>query len=200
WFHGDCVGIAPTDTKQLDKWYCPNCDKGAAQQRRRTSTNFVNEISRQGVVTGAPPPQQDQQPKVQKDVRAEVVKHMEGILKKALQKGKEDLQLLIKQKEEDKERGPDVDSEIAGLQQDFQLFSEFEENKEKIHTYAIEIERGMIDAFKSEKEKKYRDQYRLIRQKFDSAIERDFRFTIFRGDTTPYELGGNDLSGPGNEE
>lgn len=188
WFHGSCVEVTPEMAETMDKFYCPNC-LGTSKPPKRGG-QFLTEQAANPDASA---------PKPVRDLRAEVVTHMESNLKKAIAKCREVVDQQISTGKAVTEAGvaegaPLSDSEMEKLKGYARQLVEIDENAEALHKMAVQVEQGIFEARGSEREKPYRLQYRGLRKKLDAPSEHQYRLDLFTGSRTPQSLGSDDVS------
>ncbi|KAK2942960.1 hypothetical protein BLNAU_22119 [Blattamonas nauphoetae] len=168
WYHGKCVGITPEKADSLKAYFCDKCNAKTSSDSKRA-------------------PSSDTASKPQKDLRKEVVEHVEIILKKACKATLETLRDATTPKDGttvDPDKVTEIEGQIAKV-------SAFESNDEKIHNTSVAIEQALIDAYKSENEKAYRNQYRTIRTALTKDDYHKIRLRFLLEEMTPAELASN---------
>lgn len=188
WYHGECVNITPEIANKMTEknipYYCPSCSQKKPQNRTRGG-QFLTDNS---------------QPKPQKNIRAEAVKHMQTYLKKAIDLVRRVIKLQLEKNtnalSEDQTEGvqPLTDAEREERDnQDKQLVILYEDD-EKLKDMATAIEKSISDLHGSEHDKPYRYQYRGLKAKLDDPNEHQFRLDVLLGKRTPESLGNEDVS------
>lgn len=150
WYHGECVNISKEELKTLKTWVCPACEK-KTEKKKKT-----------------------------KNVREEVVKHLESLLNVGLDRTIDELKnsfylmFYITQFV-----GPE--DEKKGLEEKIHKLSTLKENPSEIETLARETENGILNKFKSEKEKGYQKQYHNLKDLLKSTVFQQSRLDLFDG-------------------
>lgn len=109
---------------------------------------------------------------------------MENILRKSLQQLKNTLEMQVKGNTtaiiENQVDAPSLtEAELEEIKENQKKVDAFENNPDKLHASAVEIERGLKEKCGSEKEKPYRDQYRGLKGRFENPNEHKFRLSFF---------------------
>ncbi|KAH7817165.1 putative nucleosome-remodeling factor subunit BPTF [Monocercomonoides exilis] len=169
WYHGVCVSITPKQAESMDVYICDACLGKSLQGKKRIAGQFLQE--------------QPAQPKPQKDIRADVIRHLEAILKRGSEKCVNVLtqELSLSISNEEKEQKMDQIKQLNAFIMD----------ERKIHSMAVEAERGLKETYGGEKEKKYRDQYKNIKNRMDSEdpAVTPWKLRFLLGETPAFDLG-----------
>lgn len=187
WYHGSCVNITPDMAETMDTWICDNCS-GQSRANKRAAGQFLSDNQ-----------QQPAQPKAPKDIRAEVVKHLEKLLRRSLKSCQDVIDGQISSStapatEEQPDHPKLSEAEIEDLKAQAQTLLAINDDANKLHQMAVDIEKALHEVRGSEKDKPYREQYRGLRGRFEAADEHQFRMDVFTGKITPAQLGGIDVS------
>ncbi|KAH7816559.1 putative nucleosome-remodeling factor subunit BPTF [Monocercomonoides exilis] len=174
WFHGTCVGITPKQAETMDTYYCDACVAKSQHNKKRLPPSM---------------PGASDASKPSKDVRVEVVRHLESIFKRGAEKC-----IGVLKSEIDAGVG---ESEKAQKEREIELVRQVMQSNEKLHEMSVDAERGLKEMCGGEKEKRYRDQYRTIKSKMDSdeAANNPWRLKFFLGEQPAYNMGAAEMSG-----
>ncbi|KAK2958428.1 hypothetical protein BLNAU_6698 [Blattamonas nauphoetae] len=169
WYHGKCVGITPEKAETMDSYYCEKCvGKNPSGNKRQPPAAAAAEAPAKSA----------------KDVRKEVVSHFVPMLKKAIQKTVATLKEALSPKDGstiDAAQKSTIEGQIAKL-------TAFEQSDEELLKRSTEIEQAMFDAYKTEKDKNYKQQYRSIKEMMGKQEQHAIRLSYLLGEKSSESL------------